>query len=285
MVLQGYAYLNVLKIPFVFVSFILAHTQTRFMKKSSVNYQDPHKGKAVRQMFAGIAQRYDFMNHLLSFRQDQAWRRFSVRNLKLGPNARILDLCCGTGDLALEFCRQLGEHADIVASDFTPEMISVAQKKAVRYHNKNHGRAPKYSIADSLHLPFADKSFDACSIGFGLRNLESIEAGLKEMYRVLKPGGQAVILEFTQPPNALFLKVYRFYMHFLLPRIGAFFSRSKEKAYSYLPESVGLFPGAPELARLMEKQGFQEVHYFYKTFGVVAIHYARRAEDSPQPSV
>ena len=221
----------------------------------------------VRGMFARIAPRYDLANHLLSFNIDRRWRNHTVRRLApiLGrPDARVLDLCCGTGDLALALARR--RPGRVFASDFCHPMLTAAAAKSDR-------RAAALSLfeADALRLPLPDASFDAVTVAFGFRNLANYDAGLAEMRRLLRPGGVAAILEFTEPPNAAFAALYHFYSRRILPWIGGAVSGSRD-AYTYLPESVRRFPRAGELARAMGRAGFHNVVYEYLTAGIVALH-------------
>ena len=215
----------------------------------------------VRGMFGRIAPRYDFLNHLLSFNRDRAWRRHTVSRLRPvldRPGARVLDLCCGTGDLALELA---STTAWVAASDFCHPMLTAASAKG----------CPRLVEADGLRLPLRDASFDAVTVAFGFRNFANYRRGLAELRRVVKPGGTLAILEFTTPPHAVFRAGYQAYSRHVLPRLGGLLSGSRE-AYAYLPESVRKFPAAPELAGEMRSAGFAHVDYEYLTFGVVALH-------------
>lgn len=236
---------------------------------SAVDYRDPAKGRAVRGMFAGIAGRYDLLNHLLSFNRDKAWRRKTVKVSGAMRGMKILDVCCGTGDLALAFRRALPHDDTVIAgADFTYEMLAVAAMKVQR-----RGAALPLTVADTLELPFADGTFDVCTVGFGIRNVQDVAAGIREMVRVVRPGGKVVILECTRPRVRVFRGIYRIYMTKVLPRVGHWLSRSKEKAYSYLPDSIELFPDADGLAALMRNSaGLTDVSYRLMNFGTVAIH-------------
>ncbi|MCA8940020.1 MAG: bifunctional demethylmenaquinone methyltransferase/2-methoxy-6-polyprenyl-1,4-benzoquinol methylase UbiE [Planctomycetes bacterium] len=238
----------------------------KLLNESSVDYQDPEKGRAVQGMFAGIAKRYDLLNHLLSFNQDKRWRKLAVKMAGVSRESRVLDVCCGTGDLALEFAKVVNE-GNVTASDFTPQMVEIASKKSAKA-----GKQIPWLVADTMALPFADARFDVCSVAFGIRNVQDIRAGLREMARVVKAGGRVVVLEFTQPKSKFFQRLYRFYMTRVLPKIGQIISGSRDKAYSYLPDSVAQFPGAEEFAKIMGEVGLEDVHYRLKTFGVVSIH-------------
>jgi demethylmenaquinone methyltransferase / 2-methoxy-6-polyprenyl-1,4-benzoquinol methylase len=221
----------------------------------------------VQGMFGRVAHRYDFLNHLLSFQLDRRWRAFTVRQVKpilLRPEARVLDLCCGTGDLLLALERERG--GPVLGSDFCHPMLLEAQRKSVR-----RAAAAALINADALAMPFAPASLDLITVAFGFRNFANYRKGLRELRRVLRPGGCLAILEFSQPPNRVFAGLYGFYSRFILPRIGALLSGEKD-AYTYLPESVAKFPGPEELAREMREAGFATVRFSRLTFGIVALH-------------
>jgi demethylmenaquinone methyltransferase/2-methoxy-6-polyprenyl-1,4-benzoquinol methylase len=224
----------------------------------------------VREMFGRVVSRYDLLNHVLSFRMDRAWRRRTgqrVAPVLMRPEARVLDLCCGTGDLAFELAALRG--ALIYASDFCHPMLVEARRKNTRVS------APcVWFEADALRLPLADQSFDLITVAFGFRNFANYRAGLLELRRVLKPDGLLAVLEFSKPPNRFFAWGYDLYSRHLLPRIGALLSGSSD-AYAYLPESVRKFPGAERLAEEMRAAGFSAVEFERMTFGVVALHLAR----------
>jgi demethylmenaquinone methyltransferase/2-methoxy-6-polyprenyl-1,4-benzoquinol methylase len=221
----------------------------------------------VRSMFGRVAHRYDLANHLLSFQFDRLWRARTVsrvRSVIERPDARVLDLCCGTGDLALALAR--GGRAAVLGADFCHPMLVAAGRKA-----EAQGARAALFEADALRLPLADASLDLVTVAFGFRNLADYRAGLAEMRRVLRPGGIAAILEFSRPPNAAFRALYEFYSRRILPLIGGALSGSRD-AYEYLPESVRRFPDAPELAGRMRQAGFDSVRYEYFTGGIVALH-------------
>ncbi len=228
----------------------------------------------VREMFARIAPRYDFLNHLLSFELDRVWRRRVARRLRhvlARTDARVLDLCCGTGDLALAFER--AGQAAVFGADFAHPMLVRAREKAVRANRRASLGA--YAEADALRLPFADSSFDLVAVAFGFRNLANYERGLREIHRVLRPGGEVGILEFAEPRGAVLGRFYRFYFTKIVPRLGGAVSGSSA-AYSYLPSSVAAFPRPEELAAMMGHAGFAEVRFELWTIGSVALHTARR---------
>lgn len=225
----------------------------------------------VRGMFGRVAHRYDLANHLLSFNIDRYWRAHTVRRARAilrRPDARILDICCGTGDLALAL--EKAHRGTVWASDFCHPMLQAARHKAER-----RGARARLFEADALHLPVRDAFLDLITVAFGFRNLANYQAGLAEMRRVLKPGGTAAILEFSQPPNAAFRAIYNFYSRRILPLIGGVLSGSRD-AYQYLPESVRKFPTAPALADDMRRAGFSEVTHEYLTGGIVALHVGKR---------
>jgi demethylmenaquinone methyltransferase/2-methoxy-6-polyprenyl-1,4-benzoquinol methylase len=230
----------------------------------------------VRGMFGGIAGRYDLLNRLLSFNLDKRWRAHTVERVAgvlEKPDARVLDLCCGTGDvlLALEArAAQGASHAQVLGSDFCHPMLVQAQSKI----NARRLRSPLFE-ADALALPLAGASLDLVTIAFGFRNLAHYRRGLDEFARVLKPGGTLAILEFSQPTNPLFAGLYGFFSTRVLPYVGGMISGSRE-AYSYLPESIRKFPGAEDLAAQILAAGFASVEFDRMTFGAVALHLARK---------
>ena len=225
------------------------------------------EASTVRRMFAGVAPRYDLLNRVLSLGIDRRWRRDVVSDLKLKPSDRVLDLCCGTGDLALE----LAPHARCLACDFTWEMLTRAKEKSTRASQA--GQALHLAAADALRLPFAADQFDAATVGFGVRNLEDLPAGLREFRRVLRVNGPLVILEFSQPIHPLLRLPYQAYLHGLLPLIGRMVSTRKE-AYRYLAESIAGFPNPETLSAILAAEGFRNIHYRRLTGGIVAIHTA-----------
>jgi demethylmenaquinone methyltransferase/2-methoxy-6-polyprenyl-1,4-benzoquinol methylase len=227
----------------------------------------------VRDMFARVAHRYDLANHLLSFNIDRLWRARTARRVGRileRPEARVLDICCGTGDLVLALAKGGPATRPTFGSDFCHPMLTAAHEKIER----RRVRAPLFE-ADALRLPLRDASLDLITAAFGFRNLADYGAGLEEMRRVLRPGGMAAILEFSQPPNPAFAALYGFYSRRILPWIGGALSGSPD-AYRYLPESVRKFPSAPELADDMRRVGFQSVSYELLTGGIVALHLAER---------
>lgn len=229
----------------------------------------------VRGMFGRVAHRYDLLNHLLSFQLDRYWRACAVRQVRpvlSRPGARVLDLCCGTGDLLLALERARG--GPVLGSDFCHPMLLEARRKSAR-----RPAAIALVNADALQMPFPDASLDLITVAFGFRNFANYRKGLRELRRLLRPGGCLAILEFSQPPNRIFAALYRFYSRVILPRIGALLSGDGD-AYRYLPESVGKFPGPGELAREMGEAGFGAVQYTLLSSGIVALHLGYAEEKS-----
>jgi demethylmenaquinone methyltransferase/2-methoxy-6-polyprenyl-1,4-benzoquinol methylase len=220
----------------------------------------------VRSMFGGIARHYDFLNHLLSLNFDRYWRFRTVRRLKreVAGNARILDLCCGTGDLLIGLER--GFRTPAFGADFCHPMLQAANSKLVQKKLRS-----ALVEADGLQLPLRDNSLDAITIGFGFRNFANYRRGLDEILRVLRPGGVVAILEFSQPKMQPFAALYDWFSVRVLPRVGGAVSGSSQ-AYSYLPESIRKFPDAQRLADEMKKSGYSRVEYEGMTGGIVALH-------------
>jgi len=228
--------------------------------------------RRVREMFTRVAPRYDFLNHFLSLELDRLWRARTTRILApilRNPNARILDLCCGTGDLAFALSKR--GKARVVGADFAHTMLVRARRKARMGPERGREGASIFVEADALRLPFGDSAFDLVTTAFGFRNLANYEAGLEEIRRVLKPGGTAAILEFTEPPQGFWGNFYRWYFRRLLPRIGGWIS-GERSAYKYLPNSVARFFSPEELVQLMVDAGFERVERRVWTFGTLALH-------------
>jgi len=266
--------------------------------------------RKVREMFTQIAPRYDLLNHLLSLQLDRLWRKRVARQLRpilASPDAVVLDLCCGTGDLSLALARE--GNARIIGADFAHTMLVRARAKSLQApyrqppqaqppqpvipsearnllssdgNEPGHSSSPdstahtlSFAEADALRLPFADQSFDLVTTAFGFRNLANYESGLREIHRILKPGGTIAILEFTEPPDSVLGNLYRWYFRRVLPRVGAALS-GDSAAYTYLPKSVSRFFRPPELAALMSQVGYQSVSFKSWTFATVALHTAHR---------
>ncbi|HXL07374.1 MAG TPA: ubiquinone/menaquinone biosynthesis methyltransferase [Gemmatimonadales bacterium] len=219
-------------------------------------------------MFTAIAPRYDFLNHLLSLNVDRSWRRAAVRRLawERTPDGTYLDLCAGTLDLAATLAREPAFAGRVVGADFVVPMLARGKGKTAR---------ARPVAADALTLPFADGRFDGAMCAFGVRNLADLDAGLREAYRVLRPGARFVVLEFTTPRFAPLRALYLFYFRRVLPAIGRAVSKHRD-AYTYLPESVLAFPDADALARRLSAAGFGAVGYELLTGGVCAVHHGTR---------
>jgi demethylmenaquinone methyltransferase/2-methoxy-6-polyprenyl-1,4-benzoquinol methylase len=225
------------------------------------------RGVPVERMFSAIAPHYDLLNRMLSAGRDRTWRRVAVSATGLPREGVLLDVCTGTADMALEAARQFPD-ARIVGVDFSRAMIALGAAKIE--HARLAGRV-ELQVAPAEALPFPDESFDAATVAFGLRNVPDRLRGLREMCRILRPGGRAVVLEFTTPPHPLLRRVYLWYFHRVLPWIGRIVSRHPT-AYSYLPASVADFPSPAGLAAWLRDAGFSEVSYRLMTGGIVAIH-------------
>ena len=235
--------------------------------QNELNAREAAHAKAVREMFAGIAGRYDLLNHVLSLNIDRRWRRIvsgELRDILDRSEAKVLDVACGTGDLSIELNKN--SKAQIIGTDFCRPMLAFAHSKSLA---ETH--AIPYVEGDAMRLPFDNDEFDALTIAFGLRNLANFKDGLKELYRILKPGGRLAILEFSTPIVPGFGQLFNFYFSHILPRIGGAVSGSRG-AYEYLPDSVSKFPNQKNLVALMEETGFTTVKYRNLTGGIAALH-------------
>ncbi|MHB8761310.1 MAG: bifunctional demethylmenaquinone methyltransferase/2-methoxy-6-polyprenyl-1,4-benzoquinol methylase UbiE [Coriobacteriia bacterium] len=223
----------------------------------------------VQGIFRDLAPDYDRFNMLSSLGVDRLWRRTTVRLARLNRNSRVLDLAAGTGDLTMAMATA-GRPAAIVATDFVPEMLRVAEEKAAAYEGET---AIEFVQADAQDLPFADESFDVVTVSFGVRNLPDRAANFREVYRVLKPGGRYVVLEMSRPPFAPFRALYHFYLHVMIPAIGGWVTGSRS-SFEYLRDSILGFPGQVALAGELHRAGFGEVTWRNLTGGIVAVHVA-----------
>lgn len=241
----------------------------------------------IQTIFTSIAKRYDLLNSLLSLSLDRNWRQFAVKVSQLKANDRMLDVCTGTGELALAYFKALsnlnnlssvgnvGNLPRVMGTDFCAKMLEVGRQKLKK--RRISEAQVKLMEADTLNLPFSDNSFDVVSVGFGIRNVSDLKGGISEMARVAAPGGRVMILEFTQPPNRLFRSLYYIYFTKLLPVVGKVISGDKYEAYSYLPDSVLSFPDIHGLKKIMEECGLIDVKIYLKTFGIVSIHVGRKS--------
>jgi demethylmenaquinone methyltransferase/2-methoxy-6-polyprenyl-1,4-benzoquinol methylase len=225
----------------------------------------------VRGMFDRIAGVYDLMNSAMTAGLHHEWRQRAVARAQVGPGSDALDICCGTGDLALELRRQIGPDGRVVGSDFSEPMLELARRKS-----GDEGLPVEFGWADALDLPYGDGSFDAVTIGFGARNLADLEKGLAEMARVLRPGGRLVILEITRPQREPLASFYSLWFDRLVPVIGSL--AGDPDAYSYLPNSVRTFPEPERLAAMIDSAGFTEIRWLLLAGGIIAIHSATKAK-------
>ena len=264
------------------------------------------QAQRIKNLFSVIARHYDFLNSLLSLKRDKTWRQETVNASDVEPASKVLDVCTGTGELALAYADKIAAEGFVIGSDFCFEMLVIGdQKVGTGRGEQKRGRleegkdgapnlptfqpssstpstppslscSPSFMAADTLTLPFLDNTFDVVSVGFGIRNVSDLEIGIREMTRVAATGGRVVILEFTQPVNPLFRSLYYFYFTKILPFVGNLISRNKDDAYGYLPRSVMKFPNCDALKAVMEQCGLTDVRFHRKTFGIVAIHVGKK---------
>lgn len=230
----------------------------------------------IRRMFGDIAPWYDFLNHFLSLNIDKRWRTTVAKRVPPIGTEPILDLCTGTGDLALTYDRRSSGTVPIVAADFCHEMLVRAADKVQRALATNRIRIVE---ADAQHLPFPDNTFQLVTNAFGLRNITDTDRGLAEMVRVTRPGGRVAILEFSKPRNRYLRSIYLGYFRSMLPRIGQFFCRNDQQAYRYLPESVLKFPDGEEMLAKLRAHGLRNVTEFPLTFGVATLYVGEKPPD------
>ena len=226
-------------------------------------------GPRVRRMFGEIAERYDFLNHLLSLNIDRYWRWRTVRLIRPAGACRILDVCTGTGDLALAYHRASAGDARIVGADFCHEMLAIGRQKG---HQSGADANVSFIEADTQQLPLREGTFDIVAVAFGLRNVSDTDLGLREMVRVCAPRGRVAVLEFSMPRWQPFRAMYGFYFRHLLPRIGQLLMRNQSGAYRYLPSSVGEFPQGQQLADRMRAAGLTDVWFRGFTLGVATLY-------------
>lgn len=236
-------------------------------RKITAMYKLTEKGERIREMFSDIAPRYDFLNRLLSLGIDRRWRRVAVKLVTWKEGGRVLDVATGTGDVALEIARQTPASVSIVGIDFSEGMVALGREKVA---SSPYAKRITMEIAPCEAIPFPDRTFDSVTIAFGIRNVVDRKQGLAEMHRVLKPGGRAVILEFSTPRSQLFKNIYYFYFLRVLPVIGGLFSRFS--AYKYLPDSVLEFPSQEDFKVLMASVGFRQTGHRDLTFGIATVY-------------
>jgi demethylmenaquinone methyltransferase / 2-methoxy-6-polyprenyl-1,4-benzoquinol methylase len=228
------------------------------------------KAHRVLQHFNSVAQHYDFMNSLLSFGIHHLWKRIAVRMLNLAPGNQVLDVCGGTGDLAILAAGDIGTEGRVTVYDINRAMIQAGLHKAARKDIEDRIR---YVQGNAESISFPNRHFEAAMVGFGIRNVTNMKKGFEEMYRVLKPGGKMMCLEFSKPTFLPFRRLYDFYSFYIMPLLGQLIAGSR-KAYTHLPESIRMFPMPDELSELLKKIGFSDVVYKKLTNGIAVIHLA-----------
>jgi demethylmenaquinone methyltransferase/2-methoxy-6-polyprenyl-1,4-benzoquinol methylase len=231
----------------------------------------------IREMFGEISPRYDFLNHFLSGGTDYYWRWRTVRSAAPVGERPVLDVCTGTGDLAVAYWRRGRGRVRVVGADFTHEMLVLARQKSSSLVSRSGApvsrpAAIEFVEADTQRLPFADDLFQIVSVAFGLRNVTDTLAGLREMARVCAPGGRVVVLEFSLPQGRVLGGAYRWYFRHVLPRIGQLVSGNRQAAYRYLPDSVAEFPCGERLAAMMKSCGLEPVTWSPLTFGIATLY-------------
>lgn len=254
------------------IAYLCRPNQKKTMAVVPYKEKNASKKEQVAEMFDNISHRYDFLNHLLSLGIDIRWRKQAVKFLKADQPQRILDIATGTGDFALEVTRSLNPQ-EVVGVDISEGMLEVGRKKVKK---KNLEHIIQLRTGDSEDLQFSDNYFDSLIVAFGVRNFENLEAGLAEMLRVLRPGGKAVIVEFSKPRVFPFKQIYNAYFKYLLPVIGNTVS-SDSSAYRYLPESVQAFPDGHDFIKVLEKLGYQNTQWKPLTFGIASIYVGEKA--------
>ena len=248
-----------------------SHNQTSGEETASFGFQQvPVKEKAtlVQRHFDSIAAKYDFMNTLLSFGLHYLWKRAAVKMMNLQPGSRVIDVCGGTADLAILAARYVGPEGRVMVYDFNRAMMEAGKEKV---HTALLDARIKYIQGDAEQISFPDGQFDAAMVGFGIRNLTHMDKGFAEMYRVLKPGGTLMCLEFSRPANPAFRFLYDTYSFYIMPIIGKIFTGSRT-AYTYLPESIRLFPQPDELNAILRNIGFSTVTWRRLTNGIAVVH-------------
>jgi demethylmenaquinone methyltransferase / 2-methoxy-6-polyprenyl-1,4-benzoquinol methylase len=226
------------------------------------------KASMVRGVFDSVAEHYDIMNDLMSMGVHRIWKRIAVQLSNVRKGEQVLDLAGGTGDLTTLFEKRVGEEGNVILADINAQMLRTGRNRLI---DRGLVGNVQYTQVNAECLPFADNSFDCVCIAFGLRNVTDKDAALRSMFRVLKPGGRAIVLEFSHPIDPITEKVYDFYSFNLLPKIGRWVAKD-EDSYRYLAESIRMHPKQDELKAMMEAAGFERCEYFNMTQGIVAVH-------------
>ena len=240
-------------------------------KTTHFGYQEvpvEEKVNKVAEVFHSVAGKYDIMNDLMSFGVHRLWKRFTIDKSGVRKGQKVLDLASGTGDLAIKFSKIVGEDGQVIMSDINESMLSEGRDRLL---NKGIFKNVDFVLANAESLPFADNSFDCVTIAFGLRNVTDKDAALREMFRVTKPGGRAMVLEFSKPTSEAFSKIYDTYSFKILPKIGKYITND-EASYQYLSESIRMHPDQETLKSMMQDAGFEDAVYHNMTNGVVALH-------------
>ncbi len=240
------------------------------MDTINTNRESPDFAGQVNRMFDRVASRYDALNSVMTAGLHHRWRERAAQRAGLGPGDAALDVCCGTGDLALELAGRVAPGGSVIGCDFSEPMLDLAREKAA----ERGAEGARFEWADALALPYDAERFDAVTVGFGVRNLADLDRGLREMARVLKPGGRLAILEITQPTRPPLSIFFSLWFDRVVPLLGAF--SSNREAYSYLPESVRSFPDPRGLAEKMDRAGFERIRYTVLAGGIIAIHSGSR---------
>ncbi|MFA5536112.1 MAG: demethylmenaquinone methyltransferase [Bacillota bacterium] len=236
--------------------------------KLPMSYQNRPKEEYVHSIFSQIAGKYDWMNTVMTLNRDKYWRRFAVEQAKLSEGSHSLDVCCGTGMLSLEQAKVVGANGLVIGLDFCENMLAEAEKNF-----KNHPLKSRIQLVygNAMEIPYLDNTFDSVTIGFALRNVPNIEVVLREMMRVVKPGGKVVSLELAKPTAFIFKQLFWLYFEKLVPLLGKIKAKAKNP-YSYLPYSVKIFPAQEEIKNLFAEIGLDEATYYNLTGGIVAVH-------------
>lgn len=228
----------------------------------------PETKERIQEMFVSVAQKYDLANTLMSFGRHYPWKEYAVKVTNLKPGYKALDVCAGTCDLAIYEAKIVGTEGKVTAVDFTPDMLAVGEYKI---NKAGLGDIVECKVGDAHDLPVGDNEYDAATIATAVRHLD-IEKAFSEIYRALKPGGRFAMLEFYQPPNPAFRKIYDIYSYYIMPKLGVLVTKDRTGVYEYLPDSIRLFYTPEEIIGIMEKVGFKNCAFKGLTFGIAGVH-------------